>query len=60
MTFHVNDYDKRHNRNGGAVAKFMLILKICKLLQFYLMANRFLYALNIELYELNLKMYAYN
>ena len=27
---HVNDYVKRQIRNGGAVSKFMLILKTCK------------------------------
>ena len=31
ITCHCNDYDKRKNHNGGAVSKFMLILKTCKL-----------------------------
>ena len=30
-TRHANDYDRKKNRNGGAVSKFMLILKTCKL-----------------------------
>ena len=31
ITSHANDYDRKKNRNGGAVSKFMLILKTCKL-----------------------------
>ena len=52
---HANDYDRKRNRNGGAVSNFMLILKTCKLLQFYLMMNRLLYSFNLEIYEPNLK-----